>query len=70
MRDPLIIHFIMAAAALWPLLRLFRRAGLPPFGAFLILVPMIGPALVASVLVFRKWPNLPPKPELPRRRRR
>jgi hypothetical protein len=66
-RDPLVTHFLLAAAALWPLMRLMRRAGLRPAWALLMLVPMVGPALVGTALVFQRWPTVP---SLPRRRRR
>lgn len=68
-REPLTIHFIMAAAALWPLARILRRAGLSPTWAVLIAVPVLGPALIASALVFQRWPNRPASPARPRRRR-
>ncbi|HET8728716.1 MAG TPA: hypothetical protein VFO41_14505 [Alphaproteobacteria bacterium] len=67
-RDPFILHLLMAAAAQWPLVRLLRRAGLSPYWALLMFVPLVGPALAGSALIFQRWPNLPPAP--PRRRRR
>lgn len=69
-RHPLALHAILAVLALWPLARIFCRAGFNPAWSALVLVPFVGLALAGSALVFQKWPHLPeplrPQPK-PRR---
>ena len=67
---PLGLHLIMALALVVPLVRLFRRAGRSAWGAALVFVPVVGPALAATALVARRWPALPVRPPVPPRRRR
>jgi hypothetical protein len=60
------IHFLVAALAAWPLIRIFRRAGLAPWPVAFIVIPVFGLAIVGSVLAFKPWPRIaprvPPKP--------
>ncbi len=58
---PLVVHFVVAIAVLYPLIRILRRAGLPVWPAVGILVPVIGFALVGSYLAFRPWPAVRPR---------
>jgi len=44
---------------IYPLWRIFRRAGFYPILALLVFVPMIGPLIVAVILAFSRWPNEP-----------
>ena len=67
---PFGLHLIMAMALVVPLVRLFRRAGRPVWGAALVFVPVLGPALAATVLVARRWPTLPVRRKAEPRRRR
>lgn len=59
----LAVHAGLTLLALWPARRLLQRAGLP--GAWLVwlALPMVGWAVFTSLLAFRPWPRLPPRPE-------
>ena len=59
--DPWAINFLVSLASLHPLWRIFRRAGLAPWPALLILVPVFGFPIVGSVLAFRHWPDIVPR---------
>ena len=56
-----IIHFAVAALAAWPLIRIFRRAGLPAWPVAFLIVPILGFAIVGSYLAFQRWPNIAPR---------
>ena len=64
------IHFALAAIAAWPLIRIFRRAGLAPWPVVFLVVPILGFAIVGSYLAFQRWPNIAPRvaPKPPRNR--
>ena len=64
------IHFGLAAVAAWPLIRIFRRAGLPAWPVVFLAVPIFGFAIVGSCLAFQRWPNIAPRvvPKPPRTR--
>jgi hypothetical protein len=72
--DPVLFNLALALASLWPLWRIFRRAGLNPLWSLLIFVsvaiPRVGQRLVLLVLFHSKWPTLPPKPPAPPRKAR
>ena len=55
------IHFALAAIAAWPLIRIFRRAGLDPKPVWFLVVPIFGFAIVGSYLAFQRWPNIAPR---------
>jgi len=55
------LHFLIAALAAWPLLRIFRRAGLAPWPVAFLVVPIFGFAVIGSVLAFKPWPNVVPR---------
>lgn len=57
--DPLVLHFLVALAAIWPLFRIARRAGLHPAWAGLVFVPIAGWPAIATVLALRPWPTRP-----------
>lgn len=59
----LVVHAALTLAALWPARRLMQRAGLPMACIVWLALPLFGWALFASLLAFRTWPNLPPRPE-------
>ncbi|ALJ34173.1 hypothetical protein D9623_00855 [Azospirillum brasilense] len=54
--DPGLILFLFNAAAVWPLMRIFRRAGFSPWWALVIFVPVIGLVGVLGLLTVRRWP--------------
>ncbi len=55
------LHFLIAALAAWPLLRIFRRAGLAPWPVAFVIVPIFGFAVIGSILAFKPWPNVAPR---------
>lgn len=59
----LVIHAVLTLAALWPARRLLQRAGLPVSCMVWLVLPLFGWAIFVSLLAFRTWPNLPPRPE-------
>jgi hypothetical protein len=63
------IHFALAALAAWPLIRIFRRAGLQAWPVVFLVVPIFGFAIVGSYLAFQRWPNIAPRvvPKPPRK---
>lgn len=61
--QPLLVHGLLTLAMAWPAVRVLRRAGLPAAWALWLLVPLAGPAMLATLLARRPWPTLPPKPE-------
>lgn len=64
----LLAHTAAALIALWPLYRVHRRAGMAPWPAFLVLIPIFGVPAAFTRLAFIRWPVLPPAP--PKRQRR
>lgn len=46
----------------WPLGRIFARAGLPAWYAAAALVPGVGVLIALCLLIFNKWPTMPPPP--------
>jgi len=58
-----LVNWLLTSLLLiWPLGRIFARAGLPNWYAAVVLVPGIGVLLALGLLVFNKWPTLPPPP--------
>jgi hypothetical protein len=55
------VHFLVAALAAWPLLRIFRRAGLKVWPIAFLVVPIFGFAIIGSILAFKPWPNVAPR---------
>ena len=55
-------NFGFALLAIVPLWRLFRRAGLQPWPALTLFLPLVGFPLAMSLLGFPRWPALPPRP--------
>ncbi len=53
----LLSTLITALLFLYPLWRIFARAGLNPLLSLLVLVPYLGPIVVTIVLAFAHWPN-------------
>ena len=46
-----------ALLCLYPLWRIFSRAGLSPWWSLLVLIPGLGFWLVGGLLAFKPWPN-------------
>jgi len=63
LQQALMLHGAVTLALLWPALRVLRRGGLPALWALWLVPPLVGPAVFATLLAFRPWPTLPPKPE-------
>ena len=53
----LLSTLVTALLFLYPLWRIFSRAGLNPLLSLLVLVPYLGPIVVVVVLAFAQWPN-------------
>jgi hypothetical protein len=62
-QHPAFVILLSAALMLWPIMRLYKRVGLSPLWAFgifaSILVPFLGPLLVAAPIAVEKWPQFP-----------
>lgn len=71
LQNPAFTMTLFNALIVWPLWRIFRRAGLKPYWALAVFVPLVGLALVVGVLGHSRWPLLPerakPLPPKPRR---
>lgn len=59
----LVVHAVLTLAAFWPARRLLQRAGLPAVWIGWLALPLFGWAIFTSLLAFKTWPNLPPRPE-------
>jgi len=59
-RQPLWAYYIAVMLMMAPAVRVFMRAGLRPFWALLLLVPLVGYILAAAALAFQKWPAVAP----------
>jgi hypothetical protein len=59
--NPWLLYWLFAALSLLPLWRLFRRAGLKPYPALTVFIPLIGFAVALSCLGFPRWPSVPAK---------
>jgi hypothetical protein len=58
------LHALVAALAAYPMIRIFRRAGLSPWPVLFLVIPVFGFAVVGSILAFTRWPKVAPrKPE-------
>ncbi len=49
-------YYIFVLIMLWPMARIFRRAGFAPWWAAVLAVPMMGYLLCAGLLTLRRWP--------------
>lgn len=56
--DPFVKYYLSALIGIYPLQRIFRRAGFAPFHAAVLLVPFLGYVIAAGMLALRKWPVL------------
>jgi hypothetical protein len=65
--EPQTFHFMNAISAplafgllvIFPLWRIFRRAGFHPAWSLLIFLPYVGLLLVLAMLAFARWPADP-----------
>ncbi len=57
----LLMYFLVVGVfIIYPLWRIFRRAGLDPVLSLLIFVPFFGVLMVSGLLAFRRWPATEP----------
>ncbi len=59
MEDIVIGAVVSAVLFLYPLWRIFSRAGLAPAWSLLVLIPA-GAVIVPLILAFARWPNTAP----------
>ena len=57
--NPCFLYWAFAVLSLFPLWRLYRRAGLNPFPALTVFIPLIGFAVALSFLGYPRWPAVP-----------
>ena len=50
---------IFALVVIYPLLRIYRRAGMPWWPAMVVFIPIIGPPITAYLLAISRWPSHP-----------
>ncbi len=55
-RTPTGIHILFVVLALPPLLVIYKRAGLKPWGALLVVLPVVGFVVSLVALVGQRWP--------------
>jgi hypothetical protein len=55
----LISYEIFALVVIYPLSRIFLRAGLPLWPALIIFVPIVGQVVPAYLLAASRWPSHP-----------
>ena len=54
--SPDAIAYLFQVLALWPFWRAFSRAGLRPYLAFVVLIPLVGLVAALGVLAVSRWP--------------
>lgn len=50
------VGLVSGAVVIYPLWRIFKRAGLTPGFSFLVFVPFIGYLIVGLALALNRWP--------------
>lgn len=68
--DPVLRTVLFQALMIWPVGRIYRRAGLNPLWSLLLLIPLFGLFAALVPLGHKPWPTLPPEPPKPPRRTR
>lgn len=53
-------YVVMIALLLFPLWKIFGKAGLAPLWSLLLLIPGIGGVVCLVVLAFARWPAMDP----------
>lgn len=61
LKDPVWQYYLSVLIGLWPVARIFRRAGFSPWLAAFLFIPMLGYVVCAGLLTFRRWPLLQKK---------
>lgn len=56
LRSPTGGHLLFVVLSLPPLLLIYRRAGLRPWGALLVVIPVVGFSFSLIALVGQRWP--------------
>ena len=51
------MDLVISVLMLYPMIRIFKRAGLPPYFGVLVMTPYIGLFICFTILTFKKWPN-------------
>lgn len=65
----LVVFLLGGLLMVWPVCRVFARAGFNARWGLIMLVPYAGPLICLMLLAHRPWPNKPAaKPAPPRRR--
>jgi hypothetical protein len=59
--NPFWLYYIFAALIAFPVVRVFRRAGLRTDYAALLAIPLLGLACCCAVLALSPWPNMKKK---------
>ncbi len=70
--DPAFTMTLFNALIVWPVARVFRRAGLNPWYALVVFVPLVGLMAAVAILGHSRWPALPDRApaRAPKARRR
>lgn len=69
--SPAVLQTVLfQALMIWPMGRIYRRAGLSPYWSLLLLVPLLGLFLALVPLGHQRWPTMPEPPPKPLRRTR
>jgi hypothetical protein len=53
--DFLVLYYIFAALAVLPMARIYKRAGVTPYGVLLLAIPEAGLILSMVLLALTKW---------------
>ena len=54
--SPDAVAFLFQLLALWPFWRAYSRAGLRPYLAIVVLVPLVGLVAALGILAVSRWP--------------
>jgi hypothetical protein len=55
MHDPVYLYEAFTAVTIYPVVRIFRRAGLKPACAAFLPIPVVGLLICAGILALCKW---------------
>ena len=58
--DPWIVHVAFAGLIVYPLWRVFVRAGVQPLWSLLVAVPLVGFTAALLILARTRWTSTPP----------
>ena len=69
--EPWVLLLTYNLLVVWPIGRILWRAGLSPYLAVLVFIPLAGLLVVLAILGHSRWPLLPPRrPPPPRKARK